>query len=144
VELIMTTHKNRRGMATLETLFVLPLLFIILFGIIEFGVVLGRWQTVTNAAREGAREAIVFRQDCDATAVNADVNARVAAYLAAANISGTSTTVAGACGGSGSDATVTVTYPYTFQVVAGLSNAFASGDVGPSITLPGTSTMRNE
>ena len=44
----MTGNKNRRGMATLETLFVLPLLFMILFGIMEFGLVLGRWQTITR------------------------------------------------------------------------------------------------
>ncbi len=37
------------------------LLFLIPFAIIEFGLVLGRGQTVTIAAFEGAREAIVFR-----------------------------------------------------------------------------------
>jgi Flp pilus assembly protein TadG len=139
VELIMTHHKNRRGMATLETLFVLPLLFLILFGIIEFGLVLGRWQTITNAAREGAREAIVFRQDCNAGTVTTEVTNRVNAYLASAGITADSVAVAGACTGSGNDATVTVVH--THSVMSGF---IERGVVGSDIALTGTSTMRNE
>ena len=135
----MTGNKNRRGMATLETLFVLPLLFMILFGIMEFGLVLGRWQTITNAAREGAREAIVFRQPCNAATVQADVDARVAAYLASTNIIADTITITGACTGAGNNATVTVAYAHPFQTV----NAFAPS-LGTDIDLTGTSTMRNE
>jgi Flp pilus assembly protein TadG len=139
VELNMTGNKNRRGMATLEMLFVLPLLFLILFGIIEFGLVLGRWQTVTNAAREGAREAIVFRQPCNAATVQADVDARVAAYLASSGITADSIVLTGACTGSGNNATVTVQYAHPFQTIQNFAPS-----IGPDIDLTGTSTMRNE
>ena len=136
-------HRNirhsRRGMATLETLFVLPLLFLILFGIIEFGLVLGRWQTVTNAAREGAREAIVFRQNCNAGTVLAEVDTRVAAYLASSGITADSIILTGACTGSGNDATVTVNYAHPFQTVQNFAPS-----LGADIDLIGTSTMRNE
>lgn len=132
-------NDSRRGMATLEMVFVLPLLLMILFGIIEFGLVLGRWQTVTNAAREGAREAIVFRQDCTAAGVATDVDTRVAAYLASTNITADSINVVGACAGSGTDSTVTVVYTYPFQTIQGLAPS-----LGADITLNGTSTMRNE
>jgi len=134
----MTQEKTRRGMATLETLFVLPLLFMILFGIIEFGVVIGRWQTVTNAAREGAREAIVYREPCDATAVQTDVQTRITAYLASSGMTATAN-VTGACGGSGTDTNVTVTYTHPFQVVDGFAPSLS-----PDIDLTGRSTMRNE
>jgi Flp pilus assembly protein TadG len=139
VELIMTNDKNRRGMATLETLFVLPLLFMILFGIIEFGLVLGRWQTVTNAAREGAREAIVFRQSCNAATVQTEVNTRVAAYLASSGITADSIVVTGACPGSANDATVTIAYAHPFKTIQNFAPS-----LGANINLPGTSTMRNE
>ena len=135
----MHSKNNRRGMATLEMLFVLPLLFLILFGIIEFGIVLGRWQAVTNAAREGAREAIVFRQDCTAAAVQTDVQTRVDAYLAATNVIPDSVVLTGECAGTGTDATVTVVYTHTFQTI----DNFAPS-LGATLPLTGTSTMRNE
>lgn len=130
---------TRRGMATLELLFVLPLLFMILFGIIEFGLVLGRWQTVTNAAREGAREAIVYRQDCTTANVQTDVNTRVAAYLASSGITADSITLAGACTGSGNNAIVTVAYSHPFKTVQNFAPS-----IGADIDLTGSSTMRNE
>ena len=132
-------RKTRHGMATLEMLFVLPLLFLILFGIIEFGLVLGRWQTVTNAAREGAREAIVFRDPCTAAGVQADVTARVAAYLASSGITADSIALTGACAGSGTNANVTVTYAHPFQTIQNFAPT-----LGADIDLTGTSTMRNE
>ncbi|NNL67575.1 MAG: pilus assembly protein, partial [Myxococcales bacterium] len=45
---------------------VLPVLVMILFAIIEFGIAFQRWQIVTNAAREGARAAVVRTGTCDA------------------------------------------------------------------------------
>jgi hypothetical protein len=49
---------NQDGVVILEFAVVLPLLFIILFGIIEFGALLYNKQVVTNASREVARAAI--------------------------------------------------------------------------------------
>lgn len=48
---------------------ILPLLLALLFGIIEFGVIVFRYNTVSNAAREGARAGVVA--DCDAATVQA-------------------------------------------------------------------------
>ncbi|HKL10376.1 MAG TPA: TadE family protein [Clostridia bacterium] len=58
----MRTHKfmrNRKGQAMVETIFVLPLLFLLIFGIIEFGRVYFTYSILSNAAREGARYAAV-------------------------------------------------------------------------------------
>ncbi len=50
---------GQRGVAMVEFAIVLPLLLIILFGIVEFGLVLFNKQVITNASREGARYGIV-------------------------------------------------------------------------------------
>jgi hypothetical protein len=47
--------KQRRGAATVELAVVSPILFAMLFGIIEFGWVFTAQHTMVNAAREGAR-----------------------------------------------------------------------------------------
>lgn len=139
----MTRLQNRRraGMAMVEMVFVLPVLLLLLFGIVEFGVLFGQWQTLTNAAREGAREAVVFRVGCVAADVEADVQARVANYAAAAGITvgGGDIAVAGQCGDPDTNSQVTVTHTYTFTVVPGFVATMA-----PTIDLVGTSTMRNE
>ncbi len=62
----MRTHKfinNRKGQAMVETIFVLPLLFLLVFGIIEFGRIYFTYSILSNAVREGARYAAVHEYD---------------------------------------------------------------------------------
>lgn len=47
-----------------ELALVIPVFFVLVFGIIDFGLGLRAWITVTNAAREGARVGAI-RGDCD-------------------------------------------------------------------------------
>jgi len=51
--------KNQSGTAIVEFAIVLPLLFLILMGIIEFSLVLYDKAILTNASREGSRAGIV-------------------------------------------------------------------------------------
>ena len=51
--------KGQRGASMVEFAFVLPLLIVLIFGIIEFGLYLYNQQVITNASREGARAGIV-------------------------------------------------------------------------------------
>jgi hypothetical protein len=46
---------GQRGQALVEFALMLPLLLIVLFAVVDFGVGLTRWIAITNAAREGAR-----------------------------------------------------------------------------------------
>jgi len=56
--MIKRAVKNQKGVALVEFAIVLPLLLFLLFGFIEFGVMLYNKQVITNASREGARAAI--------------------------------------------------------------------------------------
>jgi Flp pilus assembly protein TadG len=53
------TRLNERGATAVEFAILLPVLLLILFGIIEFGMIMYGREIVTNAAREGARAGIV-------------------------------------------------------------------------------------
>src|SRR5262245_66498935 len=52
-------RRDDRGTALIEMAFTLPLLLLISIGIIEFGRAFQTWQILTNAAREGARVAVL-------------------------------------------------------------------------------------
>jgi len=124
-----------------EFVIILPILLMLVFAIIEFGVLFGRWQTLSNAAREGARTAVVFRSGCNSSAVEAEVRQRVKDYAAPLGIvlADGDIAVSGVCGSSTTSSTVTVTLPYTFKVLPGFA-----ASVSPTIDLVGNSVMRNE
>ncbi|MFO8241248.1 MAG: TadE/TadG family type IV pilus assembly protein [Dissulfuribacterales bacterium] len=56
-----TRDNSQRGVAAVEFAIILPILIILIFGIIEFSVLLFDKAMITNAAREGARAGIVYR-----------------------------------------------------------------------------------
>ena len=134
-------HRARRGMAMVEFVLVLPTLLILLFGMLEFGILFYQWQTLSNAAREGARESIVFRKDCDATALESQIKTVVTNYASSANITvdPTKINVTGLCTGFGTPADVSVTHPDQFKVLPGFVAALS-----PTLDLVGRSNMRNE
>jgi len=51
--------KGQRGVAAVEFALILPLLIVLVFGIIEFSILLYNKAMLTNASREGARAGIV-------------------------------------------------------------------------------------
>ena len=59
----MMRPRNERGAAAIEFAVVLPLLLMLVFGIIEFGLLLYNKAMITNASREAARAGIVFDTD---------------------------------------------------------------------------------
>src|SRR5512135_348766 len=68
-------RRSERGAAIIETALTLPLLLFIGVAIIEFGRAYETSQVITNAAREGARVAVLPNQAADA------VDSRVRQYL---------------------------------------------------------------
>lgn len=103
-------RRERQGTAAVEFAIVAPVFLLLVFAIVEYGRMVMVEQTLTNAAREGARLGII---DGSSTA---NVEARVANYLQAAKLTGHTTTVA-TLPPEGSDTgdriSVTVSIPYS-------------------------------
>lgn len=127
--------KNKRGQSIVEFALVLPILLLIVFGIVHFGFLFYSYLTVNEAAREGARSAVVGETD-------AVVRARVqtASTLAipnpAVNIVITPADTARIVG---QPVTVTVTMPTPVPVNLPFVSTFV-----PAGGLTGTVTMRVE
>ncbi|MGH3115221.1 MAG: TadE family protein, partial [Gaiellaceae bacterium] len=49
-------HKRQQGQTMTEFALVLPLLALLLFGVIQFGIVFHQYVTLTDAVRAGARQ----------------------------------------------------------------------------------------
>jgi Flp pilus assembly protein TadG len=73
------TPGTRAGAAAVETALVLPLFFLIVFGVVEFGRAFMVAQLLTNAAREGARASITAGSTN--TAITEKVKALVNDYI---------------------------------------------------------------
>jgi hypothetical protein len=57
----MNPLKNEKGGSLIEFVLIAWVLFLVLFGIIEFGLIMFNQAVITNASREGARYGIVSR-----------------------------------------------------------------------------------
>ncbi len=71
------------GQAVVEMVFVLPFLLLLIMGMIEFGWILNGEITITAAAREGARTAIIYENDslAEAAVQSAVSNATISSSL---------------------------------------------------------------
>ena len=67
---------SERGAELVEFALALPLLLVVFGGIVDFGLMLQRHQVLSNAAREGARLAVLPGYTCET-----DVVPRVQAYV---------------------------------------------------------------
>ena len=132
------TGRGRAGSALVEMALLIPLLALMLFAIVEFGIAFQRWQVVSNAAREGARTAAV--RGCAA----APVTSVVQNYVGVAGLGAGDVTIgvqpSSYCNSPpGTPVTVTVTHNFVFPVLSG----FVPG-LGGGIPLTGSSVMRKE
>lgn len=57
--------KSKKGQSLVETALILPFVILILMGIIDFGMMFNNYLLVSNASREGARNAAVGTSDSD-------------------------------------------------------------------------------
>lgn len=138
---------SERGQAMLEVALTLPLLLLVAIGIFEFGRAYQTWQILTNAAREGARVAVLPGIDDDA------VEERVQEYLAAglipdpgdADVTIDRDTTVDIGAGTASASRVDVAYPFTFIVLQPVARLVVSGSMmGAPLMMTTSATMRNE
>ena len=132
----MKRLRNQKGAALLETAITLPLVLLVCVSVFEFGRAYQTWQVLTNAAREGARVAVLSES------TDAQVTSAVKAYMqggqlpsaALANISVERTVPFAA---SNTASRVTISYPFKFTVLNPVIRLVKSG----STTGQGTTTM---
>ena len=143
----MRNWRSARGAALLEAAITIPLLLFVSVGIFEFGRAYQTWQVVTNAAREGARLAVL------PSANVSTVQQRVRDYMQAGQLSryataGVSVNTAATLTVNGtavSASQVTVTYPFTFIVLQPVARLVSSQTaLGGAVTMSAQALMRNE
>jgi len=105
--------RSQKGQAVTEFALALPILVLLLFAVIQFGITFNNYVTLTDATRAGARKAAVSRQQSSPSAVVTTAVRNSAANLTQSNlnVSVTSTWQPGA------DVTVTATYPYKIKLL---------------------------
>jgi Flp pilus assembly protein TadG len=134
--------KKQEGAGLVEFAVLAPLFVILLFSLLEFGLSLYNKEVLTNASREGARYGVVYttpRRTSD------QIKAQVQDYLTKSGFTDTATiNVTGAGGNSGAPLTVSVTYPYTFQVLPGFFASFFDSHMAGTVTLKANSVMLME
>jgi len=133
--------KNHRGATAVEFAIVFPLLILLLFGIIEFSVILYDKAMITNASREGARAGIVSQLvRVSDTQIQGVVDNYCRLYLISFRSGAAPVTTVTRTGSTfGSELSVTVTYTYSFLALP----QFVTGLVGP-MNLTARTVMRME
>ena len=143
----MQKWRSEKGTALLEAAMTIPLLLLVAIGTLEFGRAYQTWQVLTNAAREGARKAVLPNQSPGA------VVQRVRNYMQAGQLpryNTASVTVNSAAtitvnGAPVSASQVTVDYPFNFIVLQPVARLVTpSTSLGSAITMRAEAVMRNE
>jgi len=145
-----------RGQSLAELAILLPIILILVFGIIDFGMGLRAYITVSQATREGARYAAVGNPagaftsggagDCNGSTGTTAVG-KVCSTMKGLNLDNiTDVSVTYPDGNHpGESVRVSVTYHYNYITpIQRLLNFFAAGDVGPSIPVTSPVDMRLE
>ena len=127
----LSPHRIRRhrerGQTLTEFALVLPLVALLLFGVIQFGIVFHQYVTLTDAVRAGARQGAVGRHLSDPAGSAEDRVRESAADLdqSQLDVSVSSTWE------QGEDVSVTATYPYNISL---LGFVVKSGDLTSTTT----------
>ena len=138
---------GQRGQALIETALTLPIVLVISISIFEFGRALQVWQLLTNAAREGARVAVL------PGATQAATKQRVLDYMAAGGLQGRALNQINVvnnaqiimAGNPVSASQITISYPFNFMLLNPIMQLIVRGSrVGAPITMTASALMRNE
>ena len=130
-----------------EAAICIPLLLVLMVGIFEVGRAYETWQVVTNAAREGARVAVMPSGSV------ADTTALVRQYMSNGQLTKAATASVVIDEGASIDVNgtpvsasqVTVDYPFEFIMLQPVVRLVSPGaTVGGPITMRATAIMRNE
>jgi Flp pilus assembly protein TadG len=105
--------RSERGQTMAEFALVLPVLVLLLFGIVQFGITFNHYVTLTDAVRAGARKAAVSRHERDPVGVTVDTVRTAATDLKAADLQiGVQSSWE-----AGDQVKVTASYPYSIKLL---------------------------
>jgi Flp pilus assembly protein TadG len=107
--------KNEQGQTMAEFAIVLPILIVLLFAIIQFGIVFNNYVTLTDAARAAARKGAVSRND----PAGPQAQCQNEGYAAAGGLKNPPLSIVCSSSGGwqiGSDVQVNATYPYSIRL----------------------------
>jgi Flp pilus assembly protein TadG len=125
----MKTLRSENGQSAVEFALVLPLLCLLVFGVIQFGIVFNHYVTLTDAARAGARQAILIRLTSGTPAVGVQAVRNAATGLDQSKLGVTVTNPDWTT--PGTNVTVTATYPYSINL---LGLVVGSGNLTSTMT----------
>jgi len=114
-----------------EFALVVPILCVVLFGVIQFGVLYKNYVTLTDATRIGARKAAVSRSEADPVAATVSKVKSSATGLDPVKLDVTVVTAGTTAWEHGEDVTVSAKYPYNVSL---LGFVVASGDLSSTTT----------
>jgi Flp pilus assembly protein TadG len=120
--------KSERGQTMTEFALVAPIFVVLLFGIIQFGIIFNHYVTLTDAARAASRKGAVSRNEADPKGA-----CEAAGYAAGGNLKNPGTDFKLSCSSTwtpGSELTVTATYPYSVSLMGWV---VASGDLNTTM-----------
>jgi hypothetical protein len=147
--------RSARGAALVEFALIVPFLLVVIGGIVDFAFLFQRYQVVTNAAREGARLAVLPGYECVSTQVEARVREFLMAglHMSASDVLAAVPSVGGitvSCAPLAAPldditvARVEVTYQHSFLLLGPVMGLIGSGGWGNSFNIIGVSEMRME
>ena len=144
-------HPNSsRGQSLMELSFMLPILLVLVFGIIDFGLGMRSYISLANGVREGGRVASIgapagTASDCDGSTINT-VHGKVCFAVSGLDLAKLDTDVTYPNGfASGNSVIVSADYTHEFVTPLGDIISFFSGGTFPSsIQLHSSTDMRLE
>ena len=138
-----SADQSQRGASAVEFAVIAPLFIALLFGIVEFGMILYTNGMLAHAGREGARFGVVY---CNPRRSDSDIQNVVQGYLNRTGLTSTATIAITPPLGSrttGTNLNVTVNYTYRFMVLPRDINDYLSGKMS-NLNLTAATVMRME
>jgi Flp pilus assembly protein TadG len=144
--------KQARGQSLVEFALVLPLLMILVFGIIDFGMGLRSYISLTNATREGARFAAIggsagaYPGNCDGVD-NTTVVGRVCVSIEGLDRADLTSVAVDYPDGQNPGESVVVSADYTYNYITPLGDIvdfFSGGSFPDTLSLSTATDMRLE
>jgi Flp pilus assembly protein TadG len=142
-DMTKTFFSQSRGAAGIETAIAVPIVVLIGVAVLEFGHAYQTWQVLTNAAREGAKVAVV------AGTTDAQVESAVRTYMQAEHLPNAATTpvvldrhvtVGGTTGSQ-----ITIEYPFEFMMLnPAVQLVRPDFTTSAPLTMSAVAIMRNE